>query len=388
MARSEEKIMQTIDVPYGIPAHEAVWLDRVRELAEVFRERAAAYDESGELPVENLRALHAEGIDTLFLPTELGGQGIGHQTFGEIVRTLSEADPATACVWLMHVGAAVALAQRTVATLGTFYADALFAGKRFANALTEPAGGGSAFLLPQQTALPVPGGYRLDGAKRFVSGCEIADYFLVSALVDGTPAFFGLAPDATVSFTPIWDTLGLRASRSQLIAFNGTLLRAEHRTETPQRGDLNPIGVGLALLSIGIADAALGALIQHARTRIVAVAGKPLSDMQWVQFAVAEKQSALEAARAYTRQTLWQLDNGTAEPLAILRTKLLANEIARDIAQLGINIGGATGFLRSSPIQRHFRDAQAGGLMAYSIETSKAFIGEDVLGAAHSVPTV
>jgi alkylation response protein AidB-like acyl-CoA dehydrogenase len=356
-------MMQTIDIPYGIPAHEAIWVDRVRELAAVFRERSAAYDESGELPVENLSALHAAGIDTLFFPVELGGHGICHQTFGEIVRTLSEADPATACVWLMHVGAGVALAQRTTATLGRFYTDEFFAGRRFANALTEPAGGGSAFLLPQQTAVPVPGGYRLDGAKRFISGCEIAEHFLVSALVDGTPAFFGFAPDATVSFTPIWDTLGLRASRSQLVTFNGTVLREEHRTAAPQRGDLNPIGVGLALLSIGIADAALDALVHHARSRVVAVAGKPLSHMQWVQFAVAEKQSALEAARAYTRQTLWQLDNGTAEPLAILRAKLLANEVAREIGQLGVNIGGATG-----------------GLMAYSIETSKAFIGEDVLG--------
>ncbi len=380
-------MIQTIDIPYGIPAHEALWVDRVRELAVGFRERAAAYDESGELPIDNLRALHAQGIDTLFLPTELGGQGIGHQTFGEIVRTLSEACPSTACIWLMHIGAAVALAQRTTATLGSYYVDAFHAGKRFANALTEPAGGGSAFLLPQQTAIPVPGGYRLDGAKRFVSGCEIAEFFLVSALVDDTPAFFGLPRDTTVSFTEIWDTLGLRAARSQLIAFNGTLLRAEHRTEAPQRGDLNPIGVGLALLSIGIADAALAALVKHARARIISIAGKPLAHMQWVQFAVAEKQSALEAARAYTRQTLWQLDNGTAEPLAILRAKLLANEVARQIAQLGIDIGGATGYLRSSPIQRHFRDAQAGGLMAYSIETSKVFIGEDVLGLGKGANT-
>jgi len=367
-------------ISFGITPREQAWIDKVREMSATFAERAAEHDESGQLPIENLRTLHAEGIDVLFFPAALGGEAISHQAFGEILRTISEADPATACVWLMHVGAALGLAQRTTESLGTFYADELHAGKRFANALTEPAGGGSRFLFPQQEAVPVAGGYRIDGAKRFVSGCEIADHFLVNVLVDGEPTFFGVAANPTIEFTPIWDTLGLRASRSQLVSFSGTLLTNEHRLRPQQPGDLEAISIGLAPLSLGIADAALKALIAHARKRIVVNTGLPLAHMQWVQFAVAEKQSALEAARAYVMQMLWQLDNGIFDLAAIIRAKLLANEVAREVAQLGVSVGGASGFLRSSSIQRHFRDAQAGGLMAYSIETSKAFIGADLLG--------
>ena len=372
--------MTYASLPPELADHERKWIGVAADLSRAFAETAAHFDDAAEIPVVNLKALHAAGLDAFFLPAALGGGGGSALAFGEVVRLISAGDPSTACIWVMHVGAAVGLSLRTTDNLGSFYADEYLAGKRFANALTEPAGG-SAFLLPQQAAEPVDGGFRLSGSKRFVSGCEIADYLVLNVLIDDQPTFFGVIPDETVKFIPVWDTLGLRASRSQLVSFEGTLLRAEHRSRPPLPGDPNPIGAGLAPLSLGIADAALKALIAHARTRIVPTTGEPLAKLQWVQFAVAEASTKLEAAVAYTRQALRQIDAGTAEPLLLLRAKLLANEVARDIGQLGISVGGATGFLRSSPIQRHFRDAQAGGLMAYSIETSKSFIGQALLDA-------
>ena len=63
--------------------------------------------------------------------------------------------------------------------------------------------------------------------------------------------------------------------------------------------------------------------------------------------------------------------------------KLRANQVAQHIAQLGVRVGGASGYLRTSPIQRHFRDAQAGALMAYSVELCRDAVGKGVL----AVPT-
>jgi alkylation response protein AidB-like acyl-CoA dehydrogenase len=51
-----------------------------------------------------------------------------------------------------------------------------------------------------------------------------------------------------------------------------------------------------------------------------------------------------------------------------------------DTAQLGVRIGGASGYLKQSPIQRHLRDAEAGQLMAYSTEVLAGVIGKEVLG--------
>lgn len=364
--------------PFPLRSDEQAVLDAVRGLAVGFAETAADRDARAELGRPQLEALHAAGADGAVLPERLGGGGITYAAFGEIVRTIAEADPSVATVWLMHVGAGVGLAQLTAESLGTYYADAYLGGDRFANALSEPTSGNT-FLQPQQPALRAEGGYTLDGAKRFVSGSEIAQHLLVNALVDGAPAFFGVEPDETVSVIPIWDTLGLRATRSQLLSFSNTLLRDDRRARTPEPTDINAVGVGLPFLSLGIADAALGALREHARGRIIV--GKPLSHQQWLQFEVATVHSELEAVRAYLRYTTWLADTGSAEVIgAISRAKLLANRIAVQVAQLGVRVGGASGFLTTSPIQRHLRDAQAGQLMAYSTEVLSGLIGADVLG--------
>ncbi|OKJ97389.1 acyl-CoA dehydrogenase family protein [Amycolatopsis sp. CB00013] len=365
--------------PFAPPADERHWIETVTELAKDFAASAAEFDETAELPIDNLRALHATGLDRATLPAEFGGEDLSYRTYGEIVRILSAACSSTACIWVMHIGAAVGLAQLSAPDVGRFYADELIGGKRFANALSEPSSG-NMFLMPQQVAEPVDGGYRLTGAKRFVSGCEVADHFLVNALVGGVPTFFGVAPDDTTTFVPIWDTMGLRASRSQLVSFEGTVLREDRRCPPPTVQRPNHIAAGLAFQSLGIADAAEQALISHARSRVIPATGEPLAGMQWLQFEVADVHARLEASLMYARNMAWLADQNSPEFLpATMTAKVLANDIARDVAQVALKAGGGSGFLRTSPIQRLFRDAQAGGLMAYSAEVSKDRIGKTVL---------
>lgn len=370
--------MPNTSTPFPVSEREAALIEKAHELAIGFAERAAGFDESAEIPLVNLLELHEAGFDRAVLPRSVGGEGLSYVAFGEIVRIIAQADPSTATIWVMHSGAGVGLAQLTTETRGSFYADEFLAGRRFANALSEPTSG-NRFLNPQQVADPVEGGFTLDGAKRFVSGSEIADYLMVNALVEGAPAFFGVTPDDSVSIIPIWDTLGLRSTRSQLLAFDNTVLRHENRGRDLAPGDFNPVGAGLPLLSLGIADAALASIIEHARGRIIL--GKPLSHQQWVQFEVADVQSRLEAVRAFINLALWQSDNGLFEAFGNLsRAKYLANKIAVEVAQLGVRIGGASGFLKKSPIQRHLRNAEAGQLMAYSTEVLAGLIGQEVLG--------
>jgi alkylation response protein AidB-like acyl-CoA dehydrogenase len=360
-------------------------LRRVSELAPGFAADAPGYDERAEIPRAALDALHAAGVSRALLPAALGGDGISYLALGELLRLVAEADPSVATILLMHGGAGVGLAELTRERLGSFYAEEFLAGKRFANALSEPASG-NRFLNPQQEAVPGEGGWLLDGAKRFVSGSEIADYLLVNALVEEVPTFFGVPlPDASVSVIPIWDTLGLRATRSQLLAFDRTLLRDTCRGRAPRPGDFAVIPAGLPAISLGIADAALAALAGHARTRVIL--GKPLSHQQWVQHAAADAQTRLAAAHALYQTALRQADR--QDPVFfgnLARAKYLANKTVVEVAQLGVRIGGANGFLKASPIQRHLRDAEAGQLMAYSTEVLATEIGREVLGVTGEGP--
>ncbi len=368
---------------HDLPAAERDLLERVAGLAEGFAAEAGGFDERAEIAVGNLAALHEVGLDAAVLPAHLGGNGLSYQAFGEAVRILAAADPSTATIVTMHSGAAVGLAELTRERQGSFFADELLAGKRFANALSEPTSG-NRFLNPQQEARRAEGGWLLDGTKRFVSGSEIADYLLVNALVDGEPTFFAVIPDETVTIIPIWDTLGLRATRSQLLSFSDTLLREEFRGRSPRPGDFAAVPAGLPAISLGIADAALASLVDHARNR--AILGKPLSHQQWIQHEVADAQSRLEAVHAFFQRTLAEADAGRPEFFSNLsRAKYLANKVAVDVAQLGVRVGGASGYLKQSPIQRHLRNAQAGQLMAYSTEVLATEIGKAVLGVVETV---
>jgi alkylation response protein AidB-like acyl-CoA dehydrogenase len=367
--------------PTAPPESEQAWIDTVTALAVGFAERAAHYDEVGEIPLENLEALAASGLDTACLPVSAGGQGLSFRTIGAVIAIISAACPSTGALWLMHIGAAYGLVTLGSPEASAFFAAELAAGKRFANALSEPTSG-NMFLMPQQAAEPVEGDFRLNGAKRFVSGCEIADYYLTNTLADGVPAFFGVARDETVSFVPIWDTMGMRATRSQLMSFNGTVLSSAFRCGRPAPEQANLISTGLPFVSIGIATAALDAFAAQARGRVIPTTGEPLSKMQWLKFDTAEQYVQLRAARLLAEQAMWLADHGHADatPVAV-EAKYLANEVAKSVAALGVKVGGGSGYLRTSPIQRHFRDAQAGALMAYSVEVCQDVIGGWVLDA-------
>jgi alkylation response protein AidB-like acyl-CoA dehydrogenase len=262
--------------PLDPPAEESGWLEVVAELAPRFRARAPELEETATLPVDNLRELHASGLDAAFLPVALGGQGVSMRTFGRVVGAIADACPSTACIWLMHMGAAIGLVEMAPAPASEQFAASLRDGRRFANALSEPTSG-NLFLTPLQSAEPVAGGWRLNGAKRFVSGSEIADHLLVNALVEGLPAIFGIDPDDSITSVEIWDAMGLRATRSQLLVFSGTLLPAERRCQ--QQGGVNPIPVGLPWLSLGLAEAALRDLREHARGRVLPTTGQPLAHL-------------------------------------------------------------------------------------------------------------
>jgi alkylation response protein AidB-like acyl-CoA dehydrogenase len=164
------------------------------------------------------------------------------------------------------------------------------------------------------------------------------------------------------------------------VTFDRTLLPESTRARPPDLTDANLISAGLPCLSLGIADAALAALIAHARGRVLPTTGEPLAAMQWVEFEVAEAAVRLRAASLLADEAAWLADHGSPRFLpCALEAKLLANQVAVDVAQLGVRIGGASGYLRTSPIQRHFRDAQAGQLMAYSTEVARGFIGKQLL---------
>lgn len=371
--------MLTRPSPVQVPAAEQRWVDTVAALAPGFAETVAVDDAEARLPVDHLRALHLAGLDAAFLPVEHGGEGLSYATLGQVVRILAAAHPAVATVWLMHIGAAHALVTLSEPDEAAFFAAEIRAGKRFANALSEPAGG-NFFLASQQDAEQVDGGWALTGRKLFVSGSEIADHLFLNSRVDGAPAFFGVTVDDTVSFPPIDETIGMRATRSRTIVFEGTPLRRSRLTSPPPAEYANLITVGFPFLSIGIAEAAIDALKVSALKR--KGPAPALAEAQWVKMETGLLWTEIQAARLLSERVTWLADQRSPEAmLAATEAKMLANEVAKRAAAEALRVGGGGAYLLSSPIQRIVRDAQAGALMAYSVPFSQEVVGGWVLAA-------
>lgn len=357
------------------------WIGEAQRLSEIFAQNASTYDTESKLPLDNLRLLHETGFDTLLLPEKFGGESIHFQAFGRIVETIARGCPSTACLWVMHVGAATSIITLTPEETGHFFAEELRNGKAFANALSEPASGNQ-FLQPAQAAIRTETGWKLDGAKRFVSGSERADYFLVNVLVDGEATFFCVPKDETIQLTDIWDALGLRATRSQLVGFNKTVLQGENRCRPLLPTDPNPIGIGLPFMALGIANAALHDLIQYAKSKFIPAQQQRLADLQWVRFDVAQAHVQVQAATLLAQYVCQLADEQAPNVMeASLEAKLLANQVAKDVADLALRVAGGSGFVKPSPIERHLRNAQAPWLMAYSGEVCQDVIGQSLLAS-------
>jgi len=361
-------------------AKERQWIDLASELSDKFARTAAEIDRKGELPKDNLRELFERGLDTAILPEEKGGAGISYRTFGRIVFELARGCPSTACIWLMNTASAEALIAQSSPERSEHYLLEWKRGKRFANALSEPSSG-NLFLNPVQEATPLgDGDWSLDGAKRFVSGAELADYFLINASIDGQPAFFGVERDDTVDIHDIWDALGMRGTRSQLIGFRGTRLKAANLFVPNAAPRQNLIALGLPWLSLGIAQSAYDALIAQANGKKLSD-GNPLSRVQWIQYETADVHVRLKAAKLLAEHLLELADEGSPETIFVsMEAKILANGIAKDAADLGLRVGGGLAFTRALPFERHLRDAQAGGLMAYSSELCRLHVAKNEFG--------
>lgn len=374
-ADEEERIMSK-----GTDKTDSYWLGIAEELSAEFAKKAADVDRMGELPKENLIALSESGLDLAILPKEWGGGGISYRTYGKIVFAIARGCPATACIWLMHTGAAEGLVMLSSPERSRYYLEELKRGKRFASALSEPASG-NLFLSPVQEAIPLPDGdWKLEGAKRFVSGSEWADYFIVNIGIEGKTTFFGVERDDSVVIHDIWDSLGMRGTRSQLIGFNGTRLKKENRCGEALRARQGLIALGLPWLSLGIAQSAYDAMRAHAEKKMLPSTGLPLGHAQWVQVEVAQAYVKLKAAKLLAEDLLRLADEHSEETnRAGLEAKLMANQVAKEIADLGIRVGGGLAYTKALPFERHLRDAQAGGLMAYSSELCQIHIGQSEL---------
>jgi alkylation response protein AidB-like acyl-CoA dehydrogenase len=313
----------------------------------------------------------------------------------ERLRTDSAVCGSTAMVYLMHVSAAMAIAAASPSghpDLVRRLAD----GTALATLAFSETGSRSHFWAPVSQAELAGDDIKLAARKSFVTSAGNADVYVVSTLTppqlaEPTPTTSDIyvvpADQPGVSVAGTWRGLGLRGNASAPMTFE--LTRAvEDRLGAAGSGfqlmleTVMPwFNLGNAAVSLGLSQAAVDAATAHASGAKLQHLGESLAQLPTIRAQLARMSLDLAATRAYIQTTARSLaapDDATM--LHVLGVKALANDAALRITDSAMRVCGGAAFADHLQLERFFRDARAGHVMAPTADVLYDFYGKAITG--------
>ena len=348
---------------------------RARCLAADFATRAAQHDREASDPIENYAALRDAGFFGLNVPAELGGGGVGLLGWSLAAEELAQGCASTALSFNMHLSVVGPMMESPLvprAVKERLARMVVHEGKLIGGNFSEPTTSGLVGTpLPLTRARRVEGGYRITGKKAFASMIAVADHVMVLARPDdatgSSAAMFLLVPPAAPGRTVdlVWDTLGMRATRSDFMTLEECFVPDEAlllRTDDvlPFRRDgANWFWGSYTPVYLGVAVAAYRAIIETVKGRTPPGFTQPLAYHPDVRRHVAEMSVDLEAARRLIHHSAWLCDTEGPTPAALAalyRAKYFVGEAVTRVTRTAMTLGGAHALLKTSPLERFFRD--------------------------------
>ncbi len=254
-------------------------------------------------------------------------------------------------------------------------------------ALTEAESGSDAGAL-RSSALPDGDGWRISGAKQWITNGSHASTFLVFARTDpttdgasGISAF--LLDGSDVEVTREEEKLGLNSSSTADIRFEDAfvdrdrLLHEENRGFTVAMATLDGGRIGIAAQAVGIAQAAYDVARSYALER--RQFGSRIADFQAIQFKLADMATEIAAARWLTYRAAWLKQQGLPHTAEGAQAKLFASSVARRQTGEAIQVLGGYGYTKEFPVERYYRDAKVTEIYEGTSEIQRIVIARNIL---------
>jgi alkylation response protein AidB-like acyl-CoA dehydrogenase len=339
----------------------------VREFAEqVVAPLVPEMEQRDEFPEPLVRQLGALGVLGLVTPAEYGGSNLGHLARLVAVEEVSRVSGAVGIALQVHHMGAAAIGDFGSETQKARYLPALCRGDSFGTcAITEPTGG-SDLLGMASTARPVAEGYVLNGRKCFITNCHLSHAVVTVAKTGEGPK--GLSAFVIEKGTPGFSAgrhehkMGLRGSDTGELIFHDchvpreALIGSEGDGMTIALKTISEVGrAGMAATALGILQACYDEAVKFAKERTLY--GRPIAQLQAIQWSVAEIYGELEASRWLCYHAAWLKDVGRECGTEVTLAKTYVTGAAVRAAQKAIEIHGACGTMMDYPVQRLFRDA-------------------------------
>jgi alkylation response protein AidB-like acyl-CoA dehydrogenase len=366
--------------------------ERLESALPVIAAGADAADADAKFPTSSIEALASTGLLGLTLPPAAGGLGASPSELVDTVAKVASECGSTSMIYLMHLSAAMVLAAAPPADAESVLAD-LARGDKLATLAFSEKGSRSHFWAPVSRAVRTGSGVHIDAHKSWVTSASEADLYVVSTL----------APDASgptesdlylvdrvgtgISVAGRFDGLGMRANDSAPVDLSVDVAQSARLGD-----DAAGVGVmmevvlpwfslGNAAVTLGLARSAIERAIRHVSGARLEHLDTSLADLPTIRAYVAKAWADLVAHESMLRETarsVEQPSDGTV--LAVLATKAACNEAALRVTETALRVTGGAGFSKQVGIDRPYRDARAGFVMAPTSDALFDFAGRALCG--------
>jgi alkylation response protein AidB-like acyl-CoA dehydrogenase len=349
---------------------ESLVLEQIRRLCnDLIKPNAERFDQSGEFPWDNIRALNELGANMMFVPEAYGGTPMSFRLYLEVVKTISEACAATGIIY-----ATTFHGMKPLIDFGTDEQRArllprIAEGGLGSLAITEANAGSDATGM-RTSFTPDGDGIIVRGGKLFISSGDVADLILlfgkwseiedsrksISALVfeKGTPGF---------EVIRLEEKMGHRASSTAAIAFNNCRVPRANLIGKPGDGlplllaSLNKSRPSVAAHALGIANAAFKDMVGYMNDRVQS--GRRILDFQANQFTVADLATELALTEIWLDYVAALIEkDGNDFGIEASMAKMRASDLAMRIATEAVQMHGGYGYCRDYRVERLMRDAK------------------------------
>ena len=350
---------------------------------------AAKIDHDANIPKDLINKLFENGFMASYVPEEYGGAGMDYTSYAIIVEELSRGCASTGVL----VSAHTSLCTWPILNYGTTeqkkkYLPMLASGTIGCFCLSEPNAGSDPGTL---TTFAEDKGdyYEISGVKNWITNGRDAGIALVLAKTTktndhkGITAFIVEANWEGFKVQKVEDKLGIKGSSTAQIWLD--------KVKVPKLNIVGEVGkgfkvalstldggrIGIAAQALGIAEAAFRYAKAYSKQRIQF--GKPISELQAVQFMLADMSTKIAAARLLIMHASYLKDNGLPYSKEAAQAKVFASESAMWITTKAIQVLGGNGYSKEYPCERHFRDAKITEIYEGTSEIQRVVIAANEL---------
>lgn len=380
---------------FDLTEEQKVWKKIVHDfVAKEVQPKAQEVDVSYEFNWAATRKMGPLGLLGLNIPEEYGGAGVDAVSAAIALEEIGWGCGSTALAIAAHNGLGTSpLVMYGSEDLKQTWLPRVSSGqhKLGALALTEPGAGSDLQGGVVTKAIRDGAEWVINGEKMWCTNASIAEYIITLVRTDPNGGSRSLSQilvptdSPGLKIGPAEKKMGLHGSPTHAVTYEnvrvpyGNLIGEEGKGLQQTLSTLDGGRIGIAAISIGLAQAAYEYAVNYARERHAF--GKPIAEQQAIQWMLADAATELELARTMLYKTAWLKENKRPYNKEAAMAKLFATEMAERVSRNAIQVHGGYGYSSAYPVERIYRDLRLMTIGEGTSEIQRLVIARHVLAA-------